>query len=61
MMFDHLATRRKVPELLSAAGSIRRVVTELFAETPRTTPDLGGTMTCTQVGAAVCDRITRPG
>ena len=61
MMLDHLATRRKAPVLVSAAALIRRVVTELFAETPCTTPDLGGTMTCTQVGAAVCDRITRPG
>ncbi len=57
MMLDHLAKKHGESDLTRASQSIRAAVHSLFAEFPRTTPDLGGSMSCSDVGAAICERI----
>ena len=52
MMLAHLGQT-------SAADAIHRAVAALLAEDGPRTPDLGGTATTSQVGAAVCERIKR--
>jgi 3-isopropylmalate dehydrogenase len=61
MMLEHLAARHQEPRLDRAAAAVYRAVEALFAETPCTTPDLGGTMTCAEVGTALCERIVSGG
>jgi 3-isopropylmalate dehydrogenase len=57
MMLDYLAKKHGETQLSEAARAIRRAVESLFAATAKTTPDLGGSMTCAEVGRALCERI----
>lgn len=57
MMLDHLGRNHRESDLTKASRSIREAVRALFAESPQTTPDLGGSMACADVGAAICERI----
>jgi 3-isopropylmalate dehydrogenase len=59
MMLEHLGRKHREPRLAEAAATVRRAVDSLFADTPQTTPDLGGSMTSQEVGIAVCERIER--
>lgn len=61
MMLDHLGSRHEEPSLEQAAARVREAVRSLFREQPRTTPDLGGSMSCDEVGAAICERIRDEG
>ena len=57
MMLEYLAGADGDRELQQSAAAIRAAIGDLFATTPRTTPDLGGTMSCEEVGTEICSRL----
>ncbi len=59
MMLRHLGAAHALPELREASAAVHRAVEALFAATPRTTVDLGGAMTCAEVGTAICEHLAK--
>ncbi|MBI4607051.1 MAG: isocitrate/isopropylmalate dehydrogenase family protein [Planctomycetes bacterium] len=55
MMLEHLGGTRGEPRLDEAAGAVRRAVAAFLGKVPRSTPDLGGTLRCAEVGDVVCE------
>lgn len=58
MLLEHLGAKAGEEEMGAAAAAIRGAVASLFRDIPHTTPDLGGTLTCADVGSEVAGRLS---